>query len=319
MRTGRVWRRLRGEVGTSLAEVLLAGALLLVVLGAAVAPFEVLNSSHRSTENQNDSQDAARNAVTQITRNLRNTSGQNRLVNRADPYDLVIETVDPTGKPSGSQNARNLMRVRYCLDTGSDNFAGLTNGRIWEQAYRWTTAAPPDAIPSASCPDTTWGTRRVVTEWVTNKATSGWRPTAAPLFAYFPNPTPLDTITSVRARVYADRKWSEEPRETELTSGILLRNQNGSPTASFTATPETAGSRKITLNGGYSTDPEGLPLTYRWCDVTTVTTCDDTTRIGTGVLYTYTAPVAGPRNIKLQVTDIGGLMATAGPLSVTAP
>ncbi len=313
------WTRLRGETGFSLAEVLIASALLLVVLGAAVAPFEVLNTSQRKTENQNDSQDNARNAVTQITRNLRNTSGQNQLVNRADPYDLVIETVDPTAKPGGSQNARNLMRVRYCLDTGSDQYAALTNGRIWEQAYRWTTAVPPDSMPGASCPDTTWGTRRIVTEYVTNKATSGWRPAAAALFTYFPNSTPLDTITSVRVRIYADRKWTEDPRETELTSGILLRNQNGAPTASFTATPGSAGSRKITLNAGISTDPEGLPLTYRWCDVTTVATCDDTTRIGTGVLYTYTAPVAGPRSIKLQVTDIGGLTATAGPLSVTAP
>jgi hypothetical protein len=311
--------RLRGEAGFSLAEVLMASALLIVVLGAALAPFEVLNDSHRRTQNQNDSQDNARSAVTQITRNLRNTSGQNRLVNRADAYDLVIETVDPTAKPSESQNARNLMRVRYCLDTGSDQYAALTNGRIWEQAYRWTSSTPPDAMPSATCPDATWGTRRIVTEYVTNRATSGWRPTAAALFTYFPSASPLDTITSIRVRIYSDRRWGEDPRETELTSGILLRNQNGAPTASFTATPENAGSRKITLNAGTSTDPEGLPLTYRWCDVTTVTTCDDTTRIGTGVLYTYTAPVAGARSIKLQATDIGGLTATAGPLTVTAP
>ena len=43
-------------------------------------------------------------------------------------------------------------------------------------------------------------------------------------------------------------------------------------------------------------DPEGLPLSYRWCDVTTQTLCDDTTRIGSGVLYTYTAP-AGARHL----------------------
>lgn len=312
-------RRVRDEAGFSLAEVLMASALLIVVLGAALAPFEVLNNSQRRVANQNDSQDNARNAVTQITRNLRNTSGQNQLVNLANPYDLVIETIDPTAKPSGSQNARNLMRVRYCLDTSSDASASLTNGKIWEQAFRWTTSTPPDSMPSPTCPDTTWGTRRVVTERVTNRATSATRPTAAALFTYFPSDSPLDTITSVRVRIYSDYDWSEEPRETELTSGILLRNQNGSPTASFDATPGTAGSRKITLNAGTSTDPEGLPLTYRWCDVTSVTTCDDTTKIGTGVLYTYTAPAAGARSIKLQVTDIGGLMATAGPLTVTAP
>lgn len=313
------WERVRAETGFTLAETLMASALMIVVLGAALAPFEVLNSSQRTVTNQNDSQDNARNAVTQITRNLRNTSGQNQLVNLASPYDLVIETIDPTAKPSGSQNARNLMRVRYCLDTGSDINASLTNGRIWEQSLRWTTAEPPTTLPSATCPDATWGTRRIVTEYVTNKATSTSRAAAAPLFTYYPSASPLDTITSIRVTIWSDRSWSEAPRESQLTSGILLRNQNGSPTASFNATPGTASSRKITLNAGFSTDPEGLPLTYRWCDVTTVTTCDDTTKIGTGVLYTYTAPAAGNRSIKLQVTDIGGLTATAGPLTVAAP
>ena len=79
------------------------------------------------------------------------------------------------------------------------------------------------------------------------------------------------------------------------------------------------GSKKITLNAGTSTDPEGLPLTFRWCDVTTQTLCDDTTKVGSGVLYTYTAPVIGQRKILLQVFDVGGLQAIAGPLTVSAP
>lgn len=316
--------RLREQSGMTLIEVMVSAALMVVVLGAAVAPFEVLHKTERRTINQNESQDGARSAMALITRNLRNTSGQNQLVNLAGPYDMVIETVDQTAKPAGSQNARNLMRVRYCLDTTGAG-ASLTRGRMWQQTHKWTTAAPPTQMPTTSCPDTSWGPSRVVVDNVTNRATASTggkgskRTTAAPMFTYFPNANSLDTITTVRVSLYTDHSWKQLPTETELTSGILLRNQNGSPTASFIATPGGAASRKITLNANTSTDPEGLPLSYRWCDVTTTSLCDDTTRIGTGVLYTYTAPAAGARQIKLQVFDVGGLQATAGPLSVTAP
>ncbi len=317
-------RLLRDQSGMTLMEVTMAAALMVIVLGAAIAPFEVLHRTERRTVNQNESQDNARNAMAVITRNLRNTSGQNQLVNLASPYDMVIETVDQGSKPAGSQNARNLMRVRYCLDTTTSG-ASLIRGRLWEQSYKWTTDAPPSVMPTATCPDATWGSSRILADYVTNKATSAAsgngskRSASAALFTYYPNSSSLDTITSIRITLYSDRSWSQAPAETELTSGILLRNQNGAPTASFTATPGAAASRKITLNANTSTDPEGLPLTYRWCDVTTQSLCDDTTQVGTGVLYTYTAPAAGSWQIKLQVFDVGGLQATAGPLTVTAP
>jgi type II secretory pathway pseudopilin PulG len=309
---------LRDESGFTFVEVLAAAALMIVVLGAALTPFELLHKTERTIANQNDSQDNARNAVTLITRNLRNTSGQNQLVNLASPYDMVIETVDPTPKPAGTQNARNLMKVRYCLDTTGVG-ASATEGRIWEQRLKWTTGTPPSTLPTTSCPDTGWGDSRIIAEHITNKATTPDRPQAKALFEYYPSADNMNTITSIRLNLFSDRSWAEDPGETQLQSGILLRNQNGSPTASFTATPGNAGSAKITLNAGTSTDPEGLPLTYRWCDVTTMTTCDDTTRVGTGVLYTYTAPVSGARKIQLQVFDVGGLQSIAGPLTVTAP
>jgi type II secretory pathway component PulJ len=311
--------RLREERGFSLLEVMVASSLFIVVLGAALTPFELFSRTERANANQNESQENARNTMATVVNRLRNTSGQNQLVNLASPYDLVVETIDSQPKPSGSQNARNLMKVRYCLDTSSGSDVNLTNGRLWEQSLRWTTAAPPTTMPTSSCPDASWGTKRVVANYITNKATSAYRPTDKPLFTYYPAGATLDTITSIRVTIFSDRDWAAPPRETELSSGILLRNQNGAPTASFDATPGSAGSRKITLNAGFSTDPEGLPLTFRWCDVTTTSTCDDTTRIGTGTLYTYTAPASGARQIVLQAFDVGGLQATAGPLTVTAP
>ena len=309
--------RLRDQAGMTLMEVMVAASLMVVVLSAALAPFDLIHRTERRTANQNDSQDSARSAASLMVRNLRNTSGQNRLVNLASSYDMVVETVDPQPKPAGSQNGRNLMRVRYCLDTTSTG-ASVMRGRIWESSFRWNTSTPPTAMPGVGCPDLAWGTSRVIADHVTNKATTSKRPAPAPLFSFYPSAASLDTITSIRLNLLTDRSWAEEPGETQLSSGVLLRNQNGSPTASFNATPGAAASRKITLNAGTSTDPEGLPLTYRWCDVTTQTLCDDTTRVGTGVLYTYTAPVAGARNIQLQVFDVGGLQAVAA-LTVTAP
>jgi hypothetical protein len=79
------------------------------------------------------------------------------------------------------------------------------------------------------------------------------------------------------------------------------------------------GTKQNTLNAAASSDPENLPLTFRWCDVTSNATCDDTTKVGSGVLYTYTAPAAGTRRILLQVFDAGGLETDSGPTNATAP
>ena len=48
--------RLRDERGVSLAEVLLASSLFVVVLGAALTPFELFHRTERANANQNESQ-----------------------------------------------------------------------------------------------------------------------------------------------------------------------------------------------------------------------------------------------------------------------
>jgi hypothetical protein len=315
-------------------ELLIAASLLILVLGTALVPFQVAQNQERNTQNGNDSLSNARTTLDYFEHQLRNVAGQSQLINRATSYDLVFETVDPGTKPSGSQNTRNLMRLRYCLDTTNPP-ATADSGSLWEQRLTWTTAAVPSAMPSAaSCPDTTWGTsRRVAARNVTNKAVAAAgtsvtrRSVQTPLFTYYPAPvanpptlTELNLITQIRVDLFTDQSPTDRPYETELTTGAFLRNQNGAPTAIFVATPSTVvGSKQMTLNAAASVDPENLPLTFRWCDVTSVATCDDTTKIGSGVLYTYTAPAAGTRRILLQVFDAGGLETDSGPTNVVAP
>lgn len=291
--------RLRGEGGFSLMEVLIASSLMIVVLGTALVPFELVQRTQRVTENQNDSQDAARNAVETLSHQLRNVMGQSQLIDRADSYDLVFETVDPRFKPAGSNNARNLMRVRYCLNTADSN-----NGVLWRQELRWTTSTTPPTMPGATCPDDGFGNKSIVADRITNRVSGQDRP----IFGYSPNASPLVSITAIRFDVYADRSVTEAPKETRLRSGVFLRNQNGAPVAVASVTP-TGQPRQIALNAGGSSDPENLPLTYRWCDLTTNSLCDAVTAVGTGQLFTYTAPGSGARNMVLAVFDAGGLEA----------
>jgi hypothetical protein len=326
MRVVVLRRLIREERGAmSLMEVLLGAAMLSVMLGAAISPFIGLGKTDRIAQNANESQDNARTSLDLLEHQLRNLAGQSQLINRAASYDLVFETVDSQSKPAGSKNDRNVMRVRYCLDT-TNAPASVSRGQLWEQDLRWTTAAVPSSLPNAaSCPDASWGNRRIVADYITNKTTTTRRSAVAPFFAYYPapsatpTPTELQAITQIRVDLFTDRRITESPLESELTSGVFLRNQNGHPTASFTWTPGTSGTKQIILNAGASTDPENLPLTFRWCDVTTNATCDETTKVGSGVNYTYTAPAAGTRKILLQVFDLGGLETDSGPTNATAP
>jgi len=304
MRTvGAAVARVRDERGSSLAEVLVVVSLLVIVLGGTMTAFQLLLRTDRITQNQNDSQDNARNTIDRVTYQLRNVMGQTQLVDRAGPYDVVFETVDPSFKPEGSDNDRNLMRVRYCLDTSAGS---ATPGRIWEQQLRWTTAAAPSTMPSSACPDTGFGSRRQVAGAITNRLNGQDRP----LFEYSPGTSPLASITAIRIDVFSDLRPNEAPRETRLTSGVFLRNQNGAPTSSSTVTA-TGQPRQVALNAGASSDPENLPLTFRWCDLSTSSTCNGDTAIGTGQLFTYTLPGASntPRSLVLEVFDAGGLEA----------
>jgi hypothetical protein len=242
----------------------------------------------------NESQARTREAVDQLARQLRNlaspTPEQPQAVDRASPYELVFQTVDPSGPGSGG-NPGNVKRVRYCLDDPSTGAATL-----WEQSQTWTTAAPPVVPPSAACPDPAWpGTPRILARGLTNRA--GVRD--SPLFQFnAPSDTPAE-VSAVVVQAWVQALGEGEPEKGLLRTQVLLRNQNKAPVCDPQAT--SAGILRVVLNGSASYDPEGRELTYEWFDAS------EGRSLGAGIVVEATLTVPGWHDIVVTARDPGGL------------
>jgi Tfp pilus assembly protein PilW len=274
----------REERGLTLIEMLVAGVLLVVVLTASVKPLQALVNANSQHNLQNDAQASARLAMDRMAHELRNVAGQTQFIEKATGSDLVFQTVNPLTTPSGTNNA-NIERVRYCLNTSN-----ASNGVLWKQTQTWTTSSPPTLPSTTSCPDSAWTTQTEATENVSNGSRAVW--------TY--NSSTLTDITSVHLDLYIHTTTKQYPPESQLASGVYLRNQNKAPTAAFTAT--ATGSQHVQLNGSTSSDPEGSSLTFTWLD--------GATQIGTGQTCSCTALGTGNRTITLRVADQSGLTAS---------
>lgn len=305
--------RARAQDGFTLVELLVAMAITVIVFGATLTVLDVFQSNNRFDQLRNENQDKARTSIDRLSRQLRDVIARKTTtgivpgaLEEAEPYWITFETVDTTKATSGA-NANNAMRVRYCLDDSSP-----TNEILWEQVRRWTTEVAPALPTSTSCPDRTkegtseadWNTTTQVVQNVTNKI--GGRPNQ-PLFTYSAHETP--EILSVETDLYTNVNPSHaRPGESQLTSGVSLRNANRQPDVAFTATPEN---EYVKLNASASRDPDGLAITYKWKEDTKVleTTAQE-----------YTSPAklsAGNHTFKLEVTNPGGLSACSEVKEVT--
>ncbi|WP_372790346.1 hypothetical protein [Paraconexibacter sp.] len=293
----RVRREERGDLsitGTLMAIVVFTG-----VLGATLTTFQSFARDRTALEQRNGAQDGARTAIDRVARELRNlaspTTYQPQAFDAAGPYDVVFKTVDRNG-PNAGLNAPNIKRVRYCLTSTDPQAASLM-----AQTQTWTTQEPPAVPSTTACPGTGWNSTETVAVGLSNRRSGQERP----VFTF--NSATLTDITTIHLELHVDDDGAGASEETTISSGVYLRNQNRKPTASFTATPSAQG---IVLNGSASFDPEGEPLTYVWYD--------GTTKIGSGITFTYPATLGSSRTIQLKVYDPAVLEGVSAPQVVVA-
>jgi hypothetical protein len=274
--------------------------LMIAVLSATLGALDVFGSTANRDRELLQAQDAARIGIDRIARELRNGSayatdaGSPSAIVRAAPWDLVVQTVNPNG--GGGANGLNLMRVRYCLYTPTS--------KLYRQQQTWTTSTPPAVIADTACPSSSWGNQTVVANDIVN---GGGRR----VFTYNSGnasdttqaPPSLPDIASVRIAVWVDTNPAKAPAETQLYSGVFLRNKNRRPVAECTAAP--TGNSYVALNGSRSSDPEGGILSFSWADGATAVPG------GNSSLVNYQAASTGSHTFTVTVTDPGGLSASA--------
>jgi hypothetical protein len=294
----------RGEI--SLVGLIVSMTIFLIVLSATLQMFSTSERVNHDARERNDVQDSARLTLDKLSRQLRNlaspTPEQPQGVDRAQPTDLIFQTVESAGPNTGSNRA-NVKRVRYCLDSAR---------RLHRQEQTaWTSAAAPPAPSGAGCPAAGWNADYVVADHVVNGGSNA-------LFAY--NATTLTAISRVSVDLRVDLDPARSPSATRLTTAVYLRNQNRSPTAAFAATPSSQG---LVLNGSASTDPEDDPLSYCWYDASAANVasppapCEAGPYIGSGITLPHAVPSGATRSIRLVVYDSALLLNRTPSRSIT--
>jgi prepilin-type N-terminal cleavage/methylation domain-containing protein len=289
----------RGEQGFSLVEMLVTLVITTVIFGATLTVLDAFQRNNRNATLRNEAQDTARNVLDGLARGLRSvtapTTKSPGALEQATAYSITFETVD-TSQVAGGANASNAMRVRYCLSNSNPS-----RETLWKQVKRWTTAQAPEVPTATTCPDlnaTDWDTSAQLVTQVTNRI--GGQP--RPLFVYTASATPQ--IVTVQTNLYVDLSPGTGPGETQLTSGVSLRNANRPPIVSFTATQIHG---HVLLNASESRDPDGLALIYKWSDGSTTLPSTaqqyETGELTKGSSHTFTLEVGDPGRLSSSTSQ----------------
>lgn len=287
------------QAGLVLPELIIVMAVSIVLLGATLATFTNFVSGSNESAKANDTAELARSTLEIEARQLRNLAKRVNnvgVIARVGGDDFVFQTSDPTRT-----------WVRYCLDLSK----GVGNGQLWEQTQAGNTPGAGTACPDKSTG--AWSRTRVVATNIVNKY--GGR--TLPLFNYrcvdgtancLKTLSASDQIIGVGAELLVDTTPGRAPAETQVTTGVYLRNQNQAPVATFTATAVAGAPRTIQLNASSSWDFEGRTLNFFWFRGTMPTSIDCTnpketvsgtnislwggTFLGRGVVLRYAFPGA---------------------------
>ncbi|HEV2922938.1 MAG TPA: prepilin-type N-terminal cleavage/methylation domain-containing protein [Solirubrobacteraceae bacterium] len=281
----------RGEHGFTLVELLVTMTITTIVFGATLSVLDVFQRNNRFEVLRNETQDNARTAADRLARQLRNvaapSTGAAGALEQKEPYSIIFQSIDPTSL-NGGGNATHAMRVRYCLDASTP-----TNEVLWTQVKRW--AKEPPAVPtSTACPDPSaadFETNTQLVQHVTNENGGQNRP----VFSYSAEGIPQ--TTSVEMNLFLDLNPGHRPGETQLTSGVALRNANRPPTAKI---KWTLINKHVSLNATESANPDGLALTYQWWK-------DGVLQTASGAEWETKEESSGTHTYELEITDPSGL------------
>jgi type II secretory pathway pseudopilin PulG len=320
-----IGRLAREESGFTLTELLIASVLMILVMGTAFEGLRQFEGTSSRNNRQNEAQDRARNALDLMVRRLRNdaspTMGSPQAIERATGTDLIFQSVDADPLAAGSQNAHNIMRVRYCLDDSVPS-----NGKVWFQYQKWASPGAPTAPSSVSCPDGSWGNSRILVDHVVNdygQTRPLWTIDCPSGYSASQCATGTDQAMLARVKRLAITLWVDEqatkaPAESRLATGVFFRNQNARPAAVMNQATVTGG--HIYANGSGSSDPDADRMYFRWCYFGTATPsatwCANGTEIDQHTISIDYVPKPTPASgsnvtIGLRAEDQGGLVSYA--------
>jgi prepilin-type N-terminal cleavage/methylation domain-containing protein len=257
-------RSVRDQRGFTLIELLVSMGLSLVVMGIVVSLLTVWLNDSRYDGLRDQAQTDSKVIVDRMSRELRSaaspSAGSSGLLQKAGAYDILFQTVNPTGSWSASNTAVQQW-VRYCLDS---------NETLWRQTAPSISSTPD----TTNCPGTSnaWAQKSggspccIALSDVTNEIGGD---TTRPLFTYGPTGyTSTSQIQEVQVNVITDLNPGHLPGPSpQLTSGIYLRNENSPPVVpdfSVTSTGTGGTTRNVTLDGTQAYDPNGQTLQYQW-------------------------------------------------------
>jgi hypothetical protein len=298
----------RGEF--TLVGLLVTMMVLGFVLMATYGAFDVFGRNVSENQTRLESTDRARNTSDTLARELRNlatpTALQPNAIVRSTGYDIVFETVAPTGTAPPA-NPQNIQFVRYCLDDAARTL--------------WSMALPPTSVTGSTVPPTTtacpgagWSNTHVVATDVVNTYNNASRP----VFAF--DTATRNLIRRVTINLFVDTTPGTSSAEQQISTGVNLRNQDAAPTAAMTATP--GGTGMLVLDGTGSTDPDNDPLGYCWYDSAATSTsgrCGPHSVGDTATLrYSYGTATGIQHTITLKVTDPSGLASTSDEYAFTS-
>ncbi|MBB6403448.1 fibronectin type III domain-containing protein [Arthrobacter sp. AZCC_0090] len=216
----------------------------------------------------------------------------------AYPFAAENSSVEQIVKNCGFASARNLGDIRSPASCSGCPFA-----ETLPPANPYNTAAPDEV-------DSTW-TLQNLEDLVTNaEPGGGWVQFTFHHIAVGTDPT-LTISPSLFSTfiTWLAARTANGTTSVQTVAQALGNTPNQPPTAAFTSS--TSG-LTATFDGSASTDPNGTVASYSW-------DFGDGSPAGTGVKPSHTYAAAGTYQVKLTVTDSGGLTGTVThPVTVAA-